>query len=249
MPDSIQIFAIEGLPEVSNGDDLAGLIIRASVCSPLHAGDILVVAQKVVSKAEGAVVDLATVEPSRFAAEVAEATGKDPRAVEVVLQESRRIVKMDGGVLIAETRHGLVCANAGVDASNVPGDRFVTLLPADPDASARQLRLALEEHAGGPVAVIVSDTFNRPWRQGSVNVAIGISGLAPLIDMRGQRDDHGRELKSTLVALADEVASAAQLVMGETGRRPVVVVRGLRFDAVEGGSAALLRDPSKDLFR
>lgn len=249
MEQSIEVFALPPLPEVSAGDDLARLILDASSGSPLEPGDVLVVAQKVVSKAENALVDLATVRPSAFARSIAEPAERDARVVEVVLQQSRRIVKMERGILIAETHHGFVCANAGVDASNVPGGEFVTVLPEDPDASARALRAALEEEVGGPLGVIISDSFNRPWREGSMNVAIGVSGLPPVRDMRGEEDDHGRVLKSTLVAIADEVASAAQLVMSETGRHPVAVVRGLEFEASDDGAVALLRDPARDLFR
>ena len=249
MERSIEVFALPPLPEVAAGDDLARLILDAASASALEPGDVLVVAQKVVSKAEDALVDLGDVRPSAFARRIAASAGRDARVVEVVLQQSRRIVKMERGVLIAETHHGLVCANAGVDASNVPGEQFVTVLPEDPDASARGLRTSLEEAVGGPLAVIVSDSFNRPWREASVNVAIGVSGLPPVRDMRGAEDDHGRVLKSTMVAVADEIASAAQLVMGETGRHPVAVVRGLQFEPSEDGAVALLRDPARDLFR
>lgn len=246
---SLSAFPLSLDSEIDAGSDLARLILDASWEHPLLPQDVLVVAQKVVSKSEGAIVDLQTVSPSPFATQFAQGTGKDARLVEVVLQQSRRVVKMSGGVLITETHHGFICANAGVDASNVDGEDFVTTLPMDPDASASRLRTALESEIGSPIGVIVSDSFNRPWRNGSVNVALGVSGFDPLGDMRGRHDDHGRILKSTLVSLADEIASAAQLVGGETGRRPVVVVRGLKLVWGPGSAKSLIRDPERDLFR
>ena len=246
----IQIHGLTGMSEVREGDDLAALLLQAAESvSPIRPGDVVVVAQKAVSKAEGAVVDLASVTPSAEAVRVAAQAGKDPRLVEVVLRQSRRIVRIGRGVLIVETRHGLICANAGVDASNVPGDGFVTLLPRDPDSSARRIRKALEAAAGAPVGIIISDSFNRPWRQGSANVAIGISGLAPLGDLRGTQDDHGRTLHATVVSLADGLAAAAQLVMGETGGTPAAVIRGVSFKPSSEGSGRLVRARQRDLFQ
>jgi coenzyme F420-0:L-glutamate ligase/coenzyme F420-1:gamma-L-glutamate ligase len=247
----LHVFAVRGIGPIRRGDDLAVLIGEALVRSgrPLAAGDVVVVAQKAVSKSEGAIVDLASVMPSRFALRIAAVTGKDPRVVEVVLGESVRVVRMDRGVLIAETRHGFVCANAGVDASNAAADGYVTTLPADPDASARGLRASLVRRSGVDVAVIVSDSFGRPWREGSVNVALGVAGMAALEDLRGQVDDLGRVLRTTMVAVADELASAAQLVMGEMGGVPAAVVRGFAWKTDEAGGGRLRRAPEKDLFR
>lgn len=244
------MFAVEGLPEVQEGDDLGALIVEAMRAqgTPPAAGDVLVVTQKVVSKAEGRVVDLAAVEPSAFARQIAETWDKDARQVEVVLRESRRIVRMDRGVLICETRHGLVCANAGVDASNAAAGRVV-LLPEDPDASARRVRDRVRELTGCDVAVIVSDTFGRPWRNGLVNVAIGLAGMAALEDYSGQTDPAGYELRVTQMCWPDELAAAAELVMGKLDRVPVAVVRGLSWRPAEGSARELVREPEKDLFR
>ncbi len=250
MPAHIEIRGLTGMPEVREGDDLALLILGAAGSSGrVGPRDVVVVAQKAVSKAEGAVVALGAVTPTAEAVRVAGQAGKDPRLVEVVLRQSRRIIRIGSGVLIVETHQGLVCANAGVDASNVPGDGFVTLLPKDPDSSARCIREGLEAAAGAPVGVIISDTFNRPWRQGSMNVAIGVSGLAPLRDMRGEEDDHERVLHATVVSLADGLAAAAQLAMGETGGTPAAIVRGVSFRPSEEGSGKLARARQRDLFQ
>lgn len=250
MPTELRVFAVEGIPEVRQGDDLGALIVGAMRAqgTPPATGDVLVVTQKIVSKAEGRVVDLAAVEPSAFARQIAEAWEKDPRQVEVVLRESRRIVRMDRGVLICETRHGLVCANAGVDASNAAAGSVV-LLPEDPDASAQRIRERVRALAGSDVAVIVSDTFGRPWRNGLVNFAIGIAGMAALEDYSGQTDPAGYELRVTQMCWPDELAAAAELVMGKLDRVPVAVVRGLRWRPVEGSARELVREPEKDLFR
>lgn len=246
-----EVIAIEGLPEVAPGDDLTELISAAAQDSGvgIRPGDVVVVAQKVVSKSEGAIRKLSQTAVTAQVVELAERIGKDPRMVQIVMDESVRIVRAVPGVLIVETRHGLICANAGVDASNVPGDDSVTTLPADPDASAERLRAGLESRAGGNVAVIVSDSFNRPWREGSMNVAIGVSGFEPLADLRGHVDDHGRVLAATLVSVADELASAAQIVMGEIGRVPAAVIRGVGFSPGNVGAGVLLRPPARDLFR
>ncbi len=247
----LSVMGLPGIPEVAEGDDLARLIIDAAVRagSGLTTGDVLVVAQKVVSKAEGRVVSLKEVVPSGLAREFAETWGKDPRFVEVVLRELRRIVRMDRGVIIAETTHGFICANAGVDASNVPGEDRISLLPVDPDGSAMRLRKRLEERCGAQVGVIVSDTFGRPWREGLTNVAIGAAGLSPLVSYIGQRDPHGHTLRVTELAVADELAAAAGLLMGKLERIPAVLIRGYRFPAVEGHARSLVRSAERDLFR
>ncbi len=251
----LSVMGLPGIPEVAEGDGLARLIIDAAVRagSGLTTGDVLVIAQKVVSKAEGRVVSLKEVVPSGLAREFAETWGKDPRFVEVVLQESRRIVRMDRGVIIAETTHGFICANAGVDASNVPGEDRISLLPVDPDGSAMRLRKGLEERCGVQVGVIVSDTFGRPWREGLTNVAIGAAGLNPLVSYIGQRDPHGHTLRVTELAVADELAAAAGLLMGKLERIPVVLIRGYRSPkgspVVEERARALVRSAERDLFR
>jgi coenzyme F420-0:L-glutamate ligase/coenzyme F420-1:gamma-L-glutamate ligase len=240
----LHVFGVNDIPEIAPGADLVALIADAIERGgrAIRHGDVLVVAQKIVSKAEGAVVRLADVTPSPRAVEWAMAHGKDPQVIEVVLQESARIVRMERGILIAETHHGFICANAGVDASNVePG--FVTILPRDPDASAERLR------SGVGAAVIISDTFGRPWREGVVNVALGVAGLRPLVDYRGCLDSHGRRLESTVIALADELASAAEIVMRKTARTPVAVVRGAAEWLGPGSGRALVRDAARDLFR
>jgi coenzyme F420-0:L-glutamate ligase/coenzyme F420-1:gamma-L-glutamate ligase len=246
----LHILSVPGIPEVTAGADIAAAIAdavrRANL--DLQRGDAIVVAQKLVSKAEGAVVRLSDVTPSPLASEWAARYGKDPAAVEVVLRESRRIVRMDRGIIIAETRHGFVCANAGVDASNVPAGT-VTILPRDPDASAARIQAGLTARFGVPLAVIVADTFGRPWREGTVNVALGVAGFQPLLDWRGKTDPHGRVLQTTVVAIADEVASAAELVMGKTAQVPAAIVRGAGEWLGGGSATALIRPASADLFR
>ena len=250
MPTELHIFAVSGIPEITPGADLGALIADAlrRTGRTAEAGDVFVVAQKIVSKAEGALVRLAEVVPSPLACEWAAAHGLDPHVVEVVLRESRRIVRMDRGILISETRHGFVCANAGVDTSNVaPG--FVTVLPRDPDKSAEGVRARLSEAFGCPTAAIVSDTFGRPWREGFVNVALGVAGLRPLIDYRGCIDSHGRRLHATMIALADELAGAAEIVMRKTAAIPVAIVRGVAEWTGDGSGRVLMRDAGRDLFR
>lgn len=233
------------------GLDLARVIVEAAQAQELSfsTGDILVVTQKIVSKAEGRLVDLRTVTPSPFAEQIAKVQDKDARLVEVVLRETKRVVKMDQRAIIVETRHGFVCANAGVDESNVAGEGIVALLPVDADASARRLRDAIRDLTGTELAVIISDTFARPWREGFVNVAIGVAGLEPLKDYRGVPDTEGRVLTATMLAVADELASAAELVMGKLERVPVAVIRGYSYTPGEGTIRQLLRAPDKDLFR
>jgi len=245
----LEILPVGGIPEVRPGDDPSALIARAVGDDLLKTGDVVVVTHKVVSKAEGRLVDLATVEPSALAKGFAARYEKDPRQIEVVLRESKRIVKMDRGIIISETHHGFVCANAGVDASNVPGDETVCLLPLDPDASARRLRDVLASLAGGDLAVIVSDSFGRTWRHGITNVAIGVAGMQPLADYRGERDPHGYPLTASILAVADELAAAAELVMGKTKGIPVVVVRNYPYKRGSGTGRDLLMEPERDLFR
>jgi len=247
----VRIIAIEGLPEVRPGDDLPALIVDAAQRQGLafETGDVLVVTQKVVSKAEGRIVELEAVEPGAFARQIAEQWEKDARVVEVVLRESVRIVRMDRGVMICETRHGLVCANAGVDSSNVERLGTVALLPEDPDASAEDIRRAIEEATSVSLAVIITDTFGRPWREGHVNFAIGLAGMEPLVDYAGRVDPAGYELRVTQMAVADELAAAAELVQGKLDRVPVALVRGFAYPPGCGTARRLVRDPERDLFR
>lgn len=247
---SVSIIGIEGVPEIGEGDSLSLLISQAVRASniEIHAGDIFVVAQKIVSKAEGRVVHLDSITPSPLALEWAGNYGKDARVVEAVLRESRRIVRMDRGVMICETRHGLVCANAGVDASNAT-EGTVILLPEDPDISSHRIREALVEEFKVSVAVIISDTFGRPWREGLVNVAIGVSGIQALIDYRGETDSQGRPLQTTVIALADELASAAEIVMRKSAGVPVAIIRGYDYKTDQGSGRDLIRAAEFDMFR
>ena len=242
----VELIAVEGLPEVRLGDDLGELI---SSKSQVQKGDVLVVAQKVVSKSEGRLVSLQSVVATEEAVRIASnlMADPDPRMVQVVLDESVRVLRSER-VLITETRHGFVCANGGVDHSNVPGTDEVTLLPEDPDASAQRLRNRLLELAGVEVGVIVSDTFGRPWRLGILNVALGIAGLPAAIDLRGSVDDQGKPLHATVIAIADELAAAAGLVMGKTARTPAVIIRGLSMPG-SGSGRDLIRPAAEDLFR
>jgi coenzyme F420-0:L-glutamate ligase/coenzyme F420-1:gamma-L-glutamate ligase len=244
----IELIPVEGFPEVRPDDDLEALVAGA-VGDTLRSGDVLVVTHKIMSKAEGRLVDLGSVEPSALAKEYAARWGKDPRQIEVVLRESRRVVRMDRGVVISETRHGFVCANAGVDASNVPGEDTVCLLPVDPDRSAARLREALRRRLGVEVAVVVSDSFGRAWRFGITDVAIGVSGMDPLADYRGQNDPHGYPMEASVLAVADELAAAAELVMGKTNGVPVAIVRGYAYGRDAGTGQDLLMPPERDMFR
>jgi coenzyme F420-0:L-glutamate ligase/coenzyme F420-1:gamma-L-glutamate ligase len=247
----IEVIGLSGLPEVLPGADLAELALASCARARIHVenGDIFVFTQKVVSKSEGRFVSVADVKPSVMAQRFADAWGRDARVVEVALREARRIVRMDRGVLITETAHGLVCANSGVDASNVATDGILCLLPEDPDRSARTLRKTLQEKSGRTVAAVVTDTFGRPWREGQTNVAIGVDGMAPLEDHRGHLDPRGRPLNVTVIAVADEIASAAELVMGKLDRIPIAVVRGYSWKPGEGDSRSLIRNREDDLFR
>ena len=241
------MIGLEGIPEVEEGADLGRLIADAAdQVDSLAGGDVVVVAHEIVSKAEGRTVPLAPVEPSRFARAIS--GDRDPRQTEVILGEAARIVRLRPPLLIAETRHGFVCASAGVDASNAPAREIVVLLPFDPDASAERIRARLAELTGRDVGVIISDSFGRAWRQGTTDVAIGAAGLRVLLDLRGERDPTGYELHATTIAVADEIAGAAELVMGKISRIPAVIVRGL--DVAGGGTGRELVMPSdRDLFR
>jgi coenzyme F420-0:L-glutamate ligase / coenzyme F420-1:gamma-L-glutamate ligase len=239
----LRVVPVEGMPEVRAGDDVAALIAERA---RLEDGDVVVVAQKFFSKAEGRIVLLADLEPSPRAHELA--GDRDPRHVEAVLRESARIVRERDGFVIAETRHGFVCASAGVDASNAPEPDALVLLPLDPDASAERMRARLAELTGRAVAVLVTDSFGRPWRQGTTDVAIGAAGLRVLLDLRGLRDPVGYELRATMIAVADEIAGAAELVMRKTARIPAAVVRGLDV-AGDGRARDLVMPAERDLFR
>jgi coenzyme F420-0:L-glutamate ligase / coenzyme F420-1:gamma-L-glutamate ligase len=246
----ITVLPIFGVGEIVPGTDLATVLgaALAEQGTPLQDGDIVVVTQKIVSKAEGCVVDLASVEPSALAKQWASLWDKDARVVELVLRQSKRIVRMDRGVIIAETFHGLVCANAGIDQSNVGGGR-VTLLPEDPDASAERLRSALADAAGVRIGVVITDTHGRAWREGQINLAIGCAGVESLRHFEGQLDPTGYELRVTLLATADELASAAELVMGKIDQVPAALVRGLSRALGSGHATDLVRRAATDMFR
>ncbi len=246
MSAQLTAFGIEGLPEIEVGANLGALIAKRA---QFEAGDVVVIAQKVVSKAEGQVRRLSSVIPGSEARRLAALLGKEPALVELILEESTEVLRAERGVLITETRHGFICANAGIDTSNLPEDGTVCLLPADPDASARRIRGELPV---APVGIVIADSFGRAWRLGQAEVAIGCAGLAPLDDWRGRHDAHGRELEATLIAIADEAAAAADLIRSKDSRIPAVVLRGLdRFvtDDDGPGAQALRRPPAEDLFR
>ncbi len=248
---SITLTAIEGIPMVNAGDDLASLIIRGleRTAFRLEHGDIVVVCQKIVSKAEGRVVELKSIEPSEFASSLARRWEKDPRMVELVLRQTNRIVRNERGVIIVETGPGWVCANAGVDESNSLADDRAILLPAEPDASAAKLRAELRRRVGVEIAVVITDTFGRPWRDGLTEVCLGISGLNPMLDLRGKTDLGGRELHHTVVAVADEIACAAGLLMEKAAGVPAVVVRGYPYQPADVSAKVLIRPAEADLFR
>ena len=252
MPPEIRAVGIEGLPEVRAGDDLATQIIDAAEAqgTPIEDGDVVVVTQKIVSKAEGRVMTIDEVEASPLAVAITEGHRRDPRHTEMILRESRRVVRMDRGVIISETYHGYICANAGIDASNIPGDNAICLLPVDPDASARRIRDTIRERLGMDTAVLVSDTFGRPWRNGAINVSIGVAGFNPVISYVGEFDPHGNELHTTTIAVADELAATAELVTGKLLGVPVALIKGYPYERMEDAdSRAIVRDPDKDLFR
>lgn len=247
----LQIFGVTGLPEIAPGADLPMLIAEAAAAmgSPLESGDIVVITSKIVSKAEGRIVPLDTIEPSPFARKWAEQWEKEPAVIELVLREARRIVRQSGPVLITETKHGFVCANSGVDQSSSGGFGLAVLLPEDPDASARRFRERFRQ-LGRDVAVIISDTFGRPWREGQTDVAIGIAGMQPITSYIGQFDPHGHEFRVQALCTADELASAAELVKGNVSRIPVAVIRGFEWEPDDTATMrSVIRDPERDLFR
>ncbi len=246
----VRIIPVAGIPEVRSGDDLVALIADVARRGPgIEAGDILIVTQKIVSKAEGRVLPLADVTPSAEAERLTVATEKDPRLVELILRESVRIVRQVGPVLITETHHGFVCANAGIDASNVGPEGTVCLLPEDPDRSAEAIRAGIAQRLGIDIAVIISDTFGRAWREGHTNVAVGVAGMLPFVDYVGQTDSHGYELRVSTLAVADELAGAAELVMNKLDEVPVAIVRGYAYPRGDGSARQLVRDAERDLFR
>ncbi len=252
MPPEVRVIGIEGMPEFTEGDDLAGPMMDAAQAqgTPIEAGDVLVVTQKIISKVEGKVVNINDVVASPLAITITEGHRRDPRHTELILQEAKRIVRMDRGVIIAETKHGFYCANAGIDASNIPGNDTVALLPDDSDASARGIRQAVKDRLGIDVAVIVSDTFGRPWRNGAADVAIGIAGMDPIHSYVGQEDSHGHEMFTTEIAVADELAAAGELVGGKVAGVPVSIVRGYPYIPMEDANIQrILRGSERDLFR
>ena len=247
----IELIALEGIPEVAAGADVSAMVVDAAAGTKVEIGDgdVLVITQKIVSKAEGRLVELASVTPSDFARDWATRWGRDPRQIELVLRESAAIVRMGpGGLIISRTRHGLVCANAGVDVSNVGGGEVAALLPEDPDASARRIRDGIRARTGASPAVIISDSFGRPWRNGIVNVAIGSAGMEALLDLRGEPDVAGRQMQATIIAVADELASAADLAGGKVAQLPVVIVRGYEWRASQAGASVLVMEADRDLF-
>jgi len=253
---TISLIPVSGIPEIQDGDDLVGIVSDAATAHGLaiEDGDVLVFAQKIVSKSEGRIVDLNDVVPSDFARTLSKEVSKDPRLVEVILSETTKIIKMDQrkpekGRLIVETRGGVISANAGVDASNVSGGDMVTLLPVDSDESARGLAQGFKDRLGAEVAVIITDTVGRPWRDGLVDIAIGCARIRALKDYRGETDSKGFELNATVMAVADEIASAAGLLMEKADSVPVVIVRGYDFEKADTGATELIRNPDEDLFR
>ena len=247
----IQILGIVNMPLVKPGDSIADQIVEAAKAESveIQSNDIIVIAQKIVSKAEGNLIDLLTVHPSSLAETIAKTSGKDPRHVEVILRESTSIVRMRGPHLIVETAHGFVCANAGVDRSNVGKEDSVVLLPKDADKSAKMIQRRITQLTGVNVGIIISDTFGRAWRNGQVNVAIGVAGLSPIVDYRGTQDMFGNQLNVTQIAMADELASAAELVMRKSDRIPVAIVRGVKYVKQDGSIKPLIRPREEDLFR
>ncbi|MEM3517317.1 MAG: coenzyme F420-0:L-glutamate ligase [Candidatus Bathyarchaeia archaeon] len=247
----VTIIGLKGIPEIKKGDDIAEIIYSTIKKQniDLQDKDIIVVTQKIVSKSEGAIVDLSKIKPSRLALRLAKISKKDPKIIEVILRESKSILRLKNGKIISETKHGFICANAGVDKSNIEGENFVSLLPKNPDKSAMEICEKLIKLTGKKLAVIISDTFGRPWRIGQVNVAIGIAGLKPIKDYRGKTDMFNQELKVTMMAIADELASAAELVMNKSDKVPVAIVRGYDYPEGEASIKELIRPIEFDLFR
>ena len=247
----LEVIAVEGLGEIRPGDPLGRLVVEACerMGTALSDGDVLVLAQKIVSKSEGRSVDLRTVNPSDEASRLsAELDGKDPRLLDLILRESRRVVAKGRSTIVVETHHGFVCANAGIDLSNIGVDHAL-LLPKDPDGSAQRIREEVRQLTGKAVGVVITDTFGRPWRLGTTDVAIGVAGFAPLIDYRGQTDPYGYELKASVTAVADQIAGAAELVMGKTSQVPAAIVRGCELPPHDGSAKELIRPAADDLFR
>jgi len=246
----IRIIGIKGIPEVSRGEDIGAIILDTlrKHGDGLKENDIVVVTQKIVSKAEGRVMALSSFKPSKRAIKLAAKLGKDSKHVQAILEESKRILRAENGIVIVETKHGLICANAGIDQSNLKPNN-VSLLPKDPDTSASKIMSSIKNKAGVSVGVIISDTFGRPFREGHVNIAIGVAGLKPMKDYRGKDDGYGNVLKATVMAVADEIASAAELATGKLERVPVVIVRGYKYQRGDGGSKELIRPFSKNLFK
>lgn len=246
----IKIIPVNEFPSIHESDCGASYIVDLLFnLTKVIDGDIIVIAQKIISKIEGCSVKISDINPSETALKLAKEIDKDPRLVELILSESIRIVRSAPGVLIVETHHGFICANAGIDRSNVFGDDIFLKLPENPDRTAMEIRVRIKSLYGIEVGVIISDSFNRPWRKGSVNVALGVSGINPLVDLRGTKDDVGKIMESSMVAIGDEIASAAQLVMGESGGIPVAIVRGVKADGSDVGWQVLKRPHSEDLFR
>ncbi len=248
---SISIIGIEGMPDINPGDDLPQLIIDACERENiiLEDGDILAVTQKVISKSESCLVDLDTINPSNLAKKWAQQWERDPRLIELVFQKSKRISKMESGVLLTETEHGFYCINAGIDLSNVTGESMATYLPIDSDKSAYNIRTYVNKSLGINIAVIVTDTWGRPWRVGVTNVAIGISGMSPFQDYRGLHDPNGMDLKASIIAVVDEIAAASELVMNKLDNIPIALVKGYTYIPCEGSINELIRPPEQDLFR
>ena len=252
MPPEVRVIGVQGMPEIKPGNNLAGLLMDAAQRqgTPIEAGDVVVVTQKVVSKAEDRVISFDGIEPSALALTITEGYRRDPRHTEIILRESERVVRMDRGVIISQTRHGFICANAGIDASNIPGSQTVALLPVDPDASARGIMNSIKTRLGVDVAVVVSDTFGRPWRNGAANVAIGVAGFDPMLSYVGLEDSHGNMMHTTEIAVADELAAAAELVTGKVEGVPVTIIRGYPYAPKEDASMTrLIRTGDRDLFR
>lgn len=249
-PEGIRIFGVQAIPEILGGVDLADVILDAmeKQGEKFRDGDIVVVTQKIVSKAEGRLRSLSSYKPSKLAKTLANDFGKDPRHVQAILDESRKVLRAERGVIISETKHGFICANAGIDQSNIEIGK-ISLLPEDSDKSAEQIRKSIKKSSGVDVAAVISDTFGRPFREGHVNIAIGVAGLLPLLDYRGRKDDYGNLLKVTTMAVADELAAAAELVMGKLDRVPVAIVRGYKFPTGRGKAKSLVRPSSKSLFK
>jgi len=245
---SLQIIPVHISKDIVTGDDLIELLLATRTGRGLKEGDILVFTQKIISKQEGRKVNLLKIKPTLLATGIASAFAKDPRIIQLILDETKRIIRMKNGIIISETHHGLVCANAGIDESNIEAG-FATLLPKDADASAQKLRRRIKTRTGKNVAVIISDTFGRPFREGQTDTAIGVSGISSIIDYVGRRDNFNRILRVTAIAIADELCSASELVRGKTLRTPIAIIRNYQFDKKNSTSKVLLRAKSLDLFR